>query len=180
LAPALPAFDHPEKVAMPAPQPTVNLKLLIVDDDPNTRDLLAEALEVRGARVRALASASEARTTLIAWHPDLMISDVGMPRENGYELIRRVRHLSVRDGGTTPAIACTGYTRPEDRARAMRAGFDAVVTKPVNLEELLQTIVQVACVRGPVAVDDADAAPDDGAPGPEAEDDDARTSAPDS
>jgi len=126
---------------MPAPQPTVNLKLLIVDDDPNTRDLLAEALEVRGARVRALGSASEARTTLVAWHPDLMISDVGMPRENGYELIRRVRHLSVRDGGTTPAIACTGYTRPEDRARAMRAGFDAVVTKPVNLEELLQTIV---------------------------------------
>jgi CheY-like chemotaxis protein len=158
--------------------PRSNLKLLIVDDDPTTRALLAEALETRGACVRASASAREAQQALVLWHPDLMISDVGMPRENGYELIRRVRHLSVRDGGTTPAIACTGYTRPEDRARAMRAGFDAVVTKPVNLEELLQTIVQVAGVRGPVAVDDADAAPDDGAPGPEAED--ARTSAPDS
>lgn len=158
--------------------PRSNLKLLIVDDDPTTRALLAEALETRGACVRASASAREAQQALVLWHPDLMISDVGMPHENGYELIRRVRHLSVRDGGTTPAIACTGYTRPEDRARAMRAGFDAVVTKPVNLEELLQTIVQVAGVRGPVAVDDADAAPDDGAPGPEAED--ARTSAPDS
>jgi CheY-like chemotaxis protein len=165
---------------MPAPQPTVNLKLLIVDDDANTRDLLTEALEVHGARVRASASASEARTALLAWHPDLMISDVGMPSENGYELIRRVRHLSAREGGTTPAIACTGYTRPEDRARAMRAGFDAVVTKPVNLDELFQAIVQVAGVRGPVAVDDADAAPDDGAPGADAEDAAARRSAPDS
>jgi len=164
---------------MPA-QPTIDLKLLIVDDDPNTRNLLAEALEVRGARVRALASASEARSTLVAWHPDLVISDVGMPRENGYELMRRVRHLPAREGGATPAIACTGYTRPEDRVRAMRAGFDAVVTKPVNLDELLQAIVQVAGVRGPVAVDDAAAAPDAGAPEADVEPGEARKSAPDS
>ena len=164
---------------MPATQPAVNLNLLIVDDDPNTRSVLAEVLEVRGARVRALASASEARKTLAAWHPDLVISDVGMPHENGYELIRRMRHLPARQGGRTPAIACTGYARPEDRVRAMHAGFDAVVTKPVNLDELLQAIVQVAGVRGPVAVDDADAAPDVGAP-EAAEPGEARRSAPDS
>jgi CheY-like chemotaxis protein len=123
--------------------PEAKLKLLIVDDDPTTRALLAEALETRGACVRASASAGEARQTLVVWHPDLMISDVGMPRENGYELIRRVRDLPADEGGSTPAIACTGYARDEDRARAMDAGFDAVVPKPVDLELLVRTIEDV-------------------------------------
>ena len=79
--------------------PRSNLKLLIVDDDPNTRALLAEALECRGARVRASASALEAQQALAAWHPDRVISDVGMPRENGYDLIRRVRRLPAEAGG---------------------------------------------------------------------------------
>jgi CheY-like chemotaxis protein len=128
--------------------PRSNLKLLIVDDDPNTRALLAEALECRGARVRASASASEAQQALAAWHPDLVISDVGMPRENGYELIRRVRGLPAEAGGRTPAIACTVYARAEDRARAMGAGFDAVVPKPVDLDVLVDTIAHVAGLRG--------------------------------
>lgn len=127
--------------------PRSNLKLLIVDDDPNTRALLAEALEFRGARVHASASASEAQQALAAWHPDLVISDVGMPRENGYDLIRRVRGLPAEAGGRTPAIACTGYARAEDRARAMGAGFDAVVPKPVDLDVLVDTIAHVAGLR---------------------------------
>jgi CheY-like chemotaxis protein len=129
--------------------PRPNLKLLIVDDDPTTRALLAEALETRGASVRASASAREAQHTLVVWHPDLMISDVGMPRENGFDLIRHVRALPADKGGSTPAIACTGYSRDEDRARAMRAGFDAVVTKPVDVDLLMRTIDHVAGVRGP-------------------------------
>jgi CheY-like chemotaxis protein len=124
------------------------LKLLVVDDDPNTRELLRDALEVRGASVRASATATEAQQMLAAWHPDLMISDIGMPCVDGYELIRRVRHLPPAEGGTTPAIACTGYARPEDRARAMYAGYDAVVAKPVDLDVLLDTIAHVAGVRG--------------------------------
>lgn len=135
--------------------PHANLKLLIVDDDPNTRTLLTEALEVRGANVRASASAREAQQTLAAWHPDLMISDVGMPRESGYELIRRVRGLPADAGGRTPAIACTGYARAEDRARAIDAGFDAVVAKPVDLELLVETIAHVAGVRDPGSGEDA-------------------------
>jgi CheY-like chemotaxis protein len=123
--------------------PRSNLKLLIVDDDPTTLAMLAEALETRGACVRASASAREAQQTLAAWHPDLMISDVCMPRENGYELIRHVRDLPAEAGGSTPAIACTGYARAEDRARAMSAGFDAVVPKPVDLDLLMQTIAGV-------------------------------------
>ena len=160
--------------------PASGLKLLIVDDDPNTRDLLADALAVRGAQVRAFASASEARNTLVAWHPDLMISDVGMPRENGYELIRRVRHLPAREGGATPAIACTGYTRREDRVRAMHAGFDAVVTKPVDLDELLRAILQLAGVRGPPCVASVAPAAGEAEPDVGAEDAEARRSAPDS
>jgi CheY-like chemotaxis protein len=126
--------------------PHSNLKLLIVDDDPTTRALLAEALETQGASVRASASVHEAQQTLAVWHPDLVISDVGMPRENGYDLIRRVRDLPPDEGGRTPAIACTGYTRDEDRARAVDAGFDAVVPKPVDLDLLVRTI---ACVIPP-------------------------------
>lgn len=129
--------------------PHSNLKLLIVDDDPTTRTLLAEALETRGASVRASASAREAQQTLVVWHPDIMISDVGMPRENGYELIRRVRDLPADEGGSTPAIACTGYARAEDRARAMDAGFDAVVPKPVDLDLLVSTIACVIPRRSP-------------------------------
>jgi len=135
--------------------PRSNLKLLIVDDDPTTRTLLAEALETRGACVRASASAREAQQTLVLWHPDLMISDVGMPRESGYEFIRRVRHLPAEEGGSTPAIACTGYARAEDRARAMDAGFNAVVAKPVDLDLLVSTIAHVAGVRDPGEAGDA-------------------------
>lgn len=129
--------------------PRTRLKLLIVDDDPNTRALLGEALETRGACVRAASSARAARRTLVAWHPDLVISDVGMPHENGYELMRRVRRLPMDKGGATPAIACTAYARAEDRARAMDAGFDALVPKPVDLDLLVDTIAHVAGVRGP-------------------------------
>jgi CheY-like chemotaxis protein len=129
------------------PLPNSTLRLLVVDDDPNTRALLGEALEISGANVKVSSSAQEARQTIASWHPDLMISDLGMPREDGYELIRRVRGLAPEEGGTTPAIACTGYTRNEDRARALDAGFDAVVTKPVNLDLLLATIAHVAGVR---------------------------------
>jgi CheY-like chemotaxis protein len=143
------------------PLPHAPLKLLVVDDDRNTRELLCDALEIRGACVRASATANEAQQLLAAWHPDLMISDIGMPCVDGYELIRRVRHLPADQGGTTPAIACTGHARAEDRARAMYAGYDAVVAKPVDLDVLIDTIVHVAGVRG--GGPDDEGAPADGA-----------------
>ena len=158
--------------------PRANLKVLIVDDDPTTRLLLREALEGRGARVRASASACEAERALAAWQPDVMISDVGMPRENGYDLIRHVRHLPPEQGGRTPAIACTGYAGAENRARAMHAGFDELVPKPVDLENLIATIAHVAGVRetGSASGDEGPALPDSSAAGGPPP----RTSAPDS
>ena len=152
--------------------PSSRLKLLIVDDDPATLELLTEALESCGACVRTSASAHEARQTLVGWHPDLVISDLGMPRENGYELIRRVRDLPADKGGATPAIACTGYARAEDRARAIDAGFNAVVPKPVDLDLLVDTIAHVAGVRGAGGIVDAADPLSGAAPG--------RRSAPDS
>jgi CheY-like chemotaxis protein len=145
------------------PFPKAALKLLIVDDDPTTRELLRDALEICGAKVRASATAVDAQRTLAAWHPDLVISDLGMPREDGFALIRRVRHLPPEQGGSTPAIACTGFSRAEDRARAMHAGFDAVVAKPVDIDVLVETIVHVAEVRGSASgVGDAPPAAGDG------------------
>ena len=128
--------------------PKAPLKLLIVDDDPNTRDMLREALEVYGANVRVSSNASEARRAVMAWHPDLMISDLGMPREDGYQLIRRVRNLPADQGGTIPAIACTAFARADVHQRARDAGFDAVVAKPVDIDTLVDTITHVAGVRG--------------------------------
>jgi CheY-like chemotaxis protein len=125
-----------------------SIKLLIVDDDPATRELLGEALEHRGASVRMSADAADAQRTFATWHPDLVISDLGMPYVDGYELIRRVRRLTPEQGGSTPAIACTSYSRAEDRERAMHAGFDAVICKPVNLDALVETIAHVAGARG--------------------------------
>ena len=148
--------------------PRADFKLLIVDDDTNTRELLSEVLKACGARVRAAASAPEARHALATWHPDLVISDVGMEREDGYELIRRVRHLPATEGGAIPAIACTGYDRVKDRLRAIQAGFDAVVPKPIDVDLLVETIVHVAGVRVPGSAGDpaADAAAAFDDPGP--------------
>ena len=148
------------------------MKLLIVDDDPTTRALLAEALEMHGACVMSSASVLEAQRTLAAWHPDMMISDVGMPRHTGYDLIRNVRGLPAAQGGSTPAIACTACAGARDRVRAIDAGFDAVVSKPVDLDVLVETIGHVAAVREPGSA--APAGDGSGAPGSP------RRSAPDS
>jgi CheY-like chemotaxis protein len=138
----------PEVLATMHSLPNTHLKLLIVDDDPNTRALLREALEVCGANVRVSASAREAQQAVESWHPDLMISDLAMPREDGYELIRRVRDLPPDRGGRMPAIACTAFSRDEVHERAINAGFDAVVAKPVDIDLLVDTIAHVAGVRG--------------------------------
>jgi len=134
-----------------------DLEVLVVDDDPVTLALVAEALMQRGWRVRIAGSVMAAREALADARPDVLISDVDMPVEDGYDLIRRVRKLPVEAGGRTPAIACTGYSRAEDRARAMSAGFDAVVAKPVDLDLLVDTIAHVAGVRDP-GVGEEDAA----------------------
>lgn len=125
-----------------------SVRILVVDDDPSTREILAEALELCGAVVRSAASVAEARSRLLDWAPNLVISDVGMPDEDGYDLIRQMRASPPERGGNTPAIAFTGYARPEDRERALRAGYQAVVAKPVDLDNLVATILKVCDREG--------------------------------
>jgi CheY-like chemotaxis protein/anti-sigma regulatory factor (Ser/Thr protein kinase) len=112
------------------------LRVLVVDDEPDTRETLKAGLGQCGAEVVAVASAAEALEAIEKSAPDLLISDIGMPEEDGYELMRRVRTLPPEVGGRVPAIALTAYARTEDRMHALRAGYQMHVPKPVELAEL--------------------------------------------
>lgn len=120
------------------------LRILTVDDDRNTREMLQEALEHAGAQVLSAESAQDALGKLKNFLPDVLVSDIGMPNEDGYDLLRQVRVLPREQGGATPAIALTGYAGDEDRTATRNAGYQAVTPKPVNLDELLSTIAVVA------------------------------------
>lgn len=116
------------------------VKILVVDDEIDTRELLRVALAHCGAEVMVAASAQEALAALKAMRPHLLISDVGMPVEDGYELIRQVRALPAAQGGRVPAVALTAYARAEDRLHALRSGYQMHVAKPVELTELIAVV----------------------------------------
>ena len=113
------------------------LRILVVDDEADTRELLKQGLEYCGATVKVAGSAAEALDMLNSSVPDVLISDIGMPGTDGYDFIRQIRKLSRHRGGKVAAIALTAYTRIEDRLRALRAGYDMHVPKPVELTELV-------------------------------------------
>ena len=141
-----PILDAPEGGADHSPRkhPLAGLRILTVDDDRSTREMLQEALERAGAQVMAAESVRDALGKLKRFRPDVLVSDIGMPEEDGYELLRKVRRLPREQGGLIPAIAVTGFFRDEDRAATRSAGYQAVTRKPVNLEELLATIAALA------------------------------------
>ncbi len=116
------------------------LSVLVVDDEVDTRDLVAEVLGQYGAEVRTATSAHEGWTLLKQWSPDVILSDVGMPEADGYRFIERVR----ADGNRAPAAALTAYARPSDRMRALAAGFQAHLSKPAEPAELVATVASLA------------------------------------
>lgn len=116
------------------------VKILVVDDEPDARVLLEQLLHGCGAAVHVAHSASEALALVETLRPDLVLSDIGMPERDGYQLIRDVRKLGADRGGRTPAIALTAFARSEDRARAMFAGYQVHLAKPVEPHELLVTV----------------------------------------
>ncbi len=122
------------------------VNVLVVDDDPDARDLLLTVLELAGARATSATTAAEAFDALRASKPDVLISDLGMPNEDGFGFIRRVRELDASAGGKTPAIALSAYTRGEDKAKALAAGFDEHVGKPVAPEPLVALVAKLAKV----------------------------------
>jgi len=115
------------------------LRVLMVEDEPDTREALAFMLTQAGAVVRPVESAEAALAAIAEWRPDVLVSDIGLPREDGYALIRRVRALEEPDG-TLPAVALTAYAQEQDRARALAAGYQAYLAKPVQPEELLAAL----------------------------------------
>jgi CheY-like chemotaxis protein len=117
-------------------------RILVVDDAPDTRDVLEVLLTQSGAEVRAVGSAAEALAEVEAWRPDIIVSDIGMPDEDGYELIRKVRGLG-REKGALPAIALTAFAQAQDRVRALTAGFNLHVPKPVDPAELAAAIASL-------------------------------------
>ncbi len=131
----------------PCPLSFSSLQVLVVDDETDARELVIQILEDCGAKVVAVASASEAIRVLTAPSsspPDILVSDIGMPNEDGYALIRRVRALDADRGGRIPAVALTAYARPEDRNAALSAGFQSHVAKPVEPAELIAVIANLA------------------------------------
>jgi len=138
---------HDIAAATPA-EPAVavldGLRLLVVDDEADARELVEHLLCESGARVVAVASGAEALAQIEAQLPDLIVSDIGMPGMDGFDFIRRVRALPPGRGGATPAIALTAFARSEERTRSLQAGFQLHVAKPVEEAELVAAIASLA------------------------------------
>lgn len=119
------------------------LRIVVVDDDADARDLLATILTQRRAQVFAADCAATAFELVRRERPDVLVSDIAMPDEDGYMLIGRVRALTAAEGGGTPSIAVTAYAGPADRKRALEAGFDAHLGKPIDVDSLVDKLADV-------------------------------------
>lgn len=127
----------------PAKAELNGIRVLIVDDDIDTCEMLTFALNLLGAETHALNSASEAFATIADWQPDVLLSDINMPDEDGYALLGKLR-ASSENGAHIPAIALTALARPEDSEQALSAGFQLYLSKPVDIEELAEAIAVLA------------------------------------
>ncbi|MFO0667637.1 MAG: response regulator [Polyangiaceae bacterium] len=129
----------------PTRKPLTSLHVLVVDDQEDARDLVATVLEDAGARVTQAESAAAALEVLARDSVSVIVSDVGMPIEDGYTFIRKVRETSsAPETSSTPALALTAFARAEDRARALEAGFQEHVAKPVDLRRLVELVSSLA------------------------------------
>jgi len=133
-----------EPVAEPRPAQDVlaGIEVLVVDDDIDTLELLSAALKQRSASVTAVSSTAAAMDSIMASRPHVLISDIAMPGEDGYDLIKQVIALELMP--KIPAIAITAYAKEEDRERALAAGFQRYLSKPVELGEFISAVAEAA------------------------------------
>ena len=136
------APKHPSSA--PGVRDLTGVRVLLVEDELDGRELLAEILSTAGAEVRAVGSAAEAIDGIAAFRPDVLVSDIAMAEEDGYSLVRRLRRLAPTDGGRTPAIAVSAYAREDDRIRCLAAGFQQHIAKPLDPEELVAAVNRLA------------------------------------
>jgi signal transduction histidine kinase/ActR/RegA family two-component response regulator len=155
-----PQVDSQGAVASADPVAALDgIRVIVVDDEADVRGAVAGLLERAGATVRAMESGDSIDVVMVEFRPDVLVLDIGMPGEDGYALIRRIRRLSKGHGGDIPAISLTAHARDEDRRHAMALGFQAHLSKPVNVALLLTTIRQLtrseptrtSTVQAPVA-----------------------------
>ncbi len=126
------------------PDLLTGVRVVVVEDEADTRELLVMALQQCGAEVAAFGSAPEALAAFDRAVPDVLLSDIGMPVQDGYELIHTLRSREPGRGGNVPAVALTAYARAEDRLRALEAGFQTHLPKPVDPSELISTVARLA------------------------------------
>lgn len=119
------------------------LDILVVEDDDDTRFFITTVLEMDGATVIAVISAADARNVLSELQPDVLISDIGLPGEDGYTFISKLRALKPNNCGRVPAIALTAFADSEARIRALEAGFDTHISKPIAPEELVEIVANL-------------------------------------
>jgi signal transduction histidine kinase/DNA-binding response OmpR family regulator len=129
-----------EELLIKSPRILDGLKILVVDDDADTRDLVTTILTRCGSEVRCSESAADALMAFQEWSPDLLVSDIGLPEEDGYGLIRKLRKLKSKRAKKIPALALTAYATDEDRSLALSAGFQMHLPKPIEPEDLVSSI----------------------------------------
>lgn len=132
------------KSGSPGSPSLAGVRVLAVDDDQAAVELVQEVLTQAGAEVRGTVTADEALRVLEHWRPDVLVSDIEMPGQDGYTLIRKIRALPPDRGGKTRAVALTAFGRPEDRIRSLMTGFDIHVSKPVDPDELIAIVASLA------------------------------------
>ena len=120
------------------------VRVLVVDDEPRVRELVAALLQSYGARVTSVGSAADALRVLPVERPDVLLTDLNMPEGDGFSLIRQVRALSTVKGGRTPAVLVTGQASFLDPAELLRAGFQFCLPKPLNARELVESVATLA------------------------------------
>jgi diguanylate cyclase len=131
-----------------APPELRGVKVLVVDDDPDCRDMVKDILHERGAEVALAASADEALDAIAAQRPDVLVSDIAMPDVDGFALVQRVRSLPDERLATLPALALSAFARERDELHARQVGFDGYVPKPLNAAALLREIERLAHRKG--------------------------------
>ncbi|MGH9768808.1 MAG: ATP-binding response regulator, partial [Blastocatellia bacterium] len=141
----VPAVERRQSQLDVGPLPSLSgVRVLVVDDDEDARDVLSALLNNYGAEVTTVAGAAQALDSLAAAKPDVLVSDINMPEMDGYELIRWVRAMKPEQGGRIPAVAVTAYGRPEDRVRALQAGYQMHMPKPIEPAELELVVATLA------------------------------------
>lgn len=133
-----------ESPANSAPLPVAGLQVLLVEDDADSRNMVIRVLAEFGINVTAVSSSPEALVALQELKPDVLVSDIGMPGEDGYTLMRKVRQMEAGNGHRLPAIALSGYASKNDRSRAITAGFQMHIAKPIEIRRLVNAIAELA------------------------------------